>query len=79
MADLTDAISQNQPISEALESQVIAEDQLGNVAVETSRFTVAGPCELTRLITLLDQVRQDELIFHAGTYRELKSRLDVTQ
>lgn len=50
-----------------------------NVAVETFRFTVAGPCELPRLIGLLDQVWQDELIFHPGTYRELKARLEVAE
>ncbi|MDX1616105.1 MAG: hypothetical protein R3300_17470 [Candidatus Promineifilaceae bacterium] len=58
---------------------MIGEDWLGNVAVETSSFTVAGPCELPRLIAFLDQVWEDDLIFHPGTYRELKARLEVAQ
>ncbi|MDX1616107.1 MAG: hypothetical protein R3300_17480 [Candidatus Promineifilaceae bacterium] len=59
--------------------RVIAEDWLGNVTLETSRFTVAGLCELPRLIAFLDQVWEDDLIFHTGTYRELKARLEVAQ
>ncbi|MDX1600447.1 MAG: hypothetical protein R3191_02920 [Anaerolineales bacterium] len=47
--------------------------------METSSFTVAGPCELPLLIEFLDQVWQDELIFHPGTYRELKARLEVAK
>ncbi|MDX1600449.1 MAG: hypothetical protein R3191_02930 [Anaerolineales bacterium] len=59
--------------------RVIAEDRLGNVTLETSNFTVAGPCELPRLTEFLDQVWEDDLIFHPGTYRELKARLEVAQ
>lgn len=49
----------------------------GQCRLETSSFTVAGPCELPRLVTFLDQVWEDGLIFHPGTYRELKTRLEV--
>ncbi len=46
---------------------VVAEDRLGNVQVEVSRFEVRGPYELGALISFLEEVWQDGLIAVPGT------------
>lgn len=58
---------------------VVAEDRLGNVQVEGSRFEVRGPCELRALTAFLEEVWEDGLITVPGTYHELRSRLEDAQ